>query len=345
MVLAKQGSLPMPLKWFAIPQCWRYERMTRGRRREHYQWNMDIWGVPGVTAEAELLRAMVTFFEAVGLTSADVGIKVNSRVLIGEILTQLHVPAEQFAATCVLIDKLEKMPVEALEKDLCALGLDPAGVNKLLALLQNKSVESLEAAIGSESVGLQQLKSFLKLCEAYGIADWIVLDASVVRGLAYYTGIVFEAFDRQGKLRAIAGGGRYDQLLTTFGGEATPAVGFGFGDAVIVEMLQDKGLLPDTSSPDMDTVVCAMNTELYPAALQVATKLRQEAGQRVDLVLEDKKMKWVFKHANRLGAKYCVVVGADEYAQGAVAVKDLLASQQETVSIDSLPEWFSKRQS
>jgi len=109
MVMAKKGGLPLPLKWFSIPQCWRYERMTRGRRREHYQWNMDIWGVDGIEAEAELLSAMVTFFKRVGLTSDDVGIKVNSRGVIGEVLTELGVPEEKFAATCVLVDKLEKV--------------------------------------------------------------------------------------------------------------------------------------------------------------------------------------------------------------------------------------------
>ena len=109
MVMAKKGGLNLPLKWFSIPQCWRYERMTRGRRREHYQWNMDIWGVDGIEAEAELLSAMVTFFKNVGLTSEDVGIKLNSRGVIGEVLTELGVPEEKFAATCVLVDKLEKV--------------------------------------------------------------------------------------------------------------------------------------------------------------------------------------------------------------------------------------------
>jgi len=109
MVMAKKGGLNLPLKWFSIPQCWRYERMTRGRRREHYQWNMDIWGVEGVETEAELLSAMVNFFERVGLTSNDVGIKVNSRLVIGEVLTELGIPEEKFAATCVLVDKLEKV--------------------------------------------------------------------------------------------------------------------------------------------------------------------------------------------------------------------------------------------
>ena len=109
MVMAKKGGIGLPFKWFSIPQCWRYERMTRGRRREHYQWNMDIWGVEGVETEAELLAAMVDFFERVGLTSEDVGIKVNSRMVIGEVLSELGIPEDKFAATCVLVDKLEKV--------------------------------------------------------------------------------------------------------------------------------------------------------------------------------------------------------------------------------------------
>ena len=107
--MAKKGGLTLPLKWFSIPQCWRYERMTRGRRREHFQWNMDIWGVGGAEVEAELLAAMVTFFESVGLKAEDVGIKVNSRLVIGEVLTELGIPEDKFAATCVLVDKLEKV--------------------------------------------------------------------------------------------------------------------------------------------------------------------------------------------------------------------------------------------
>jgi histidyl-tRNA synthetase len=341
MVLAQKPVLPV--KWFSIPQCWRYERMTRGRRREHYQWNMDIWGVASEEAEAELICAMVSFFQNVGLTAKDVGIKVNSRQVIGQVLTELGIPADKFAATCVLVDKLEKVPIDAIQDELQALGLDRTVVEKLLTVLTNNSIESLKSALGDASPAVQQLERFLDLCQAYGIEDWIVLDASVVRGLAYYTGIVFEAFDRKGQLRAIAGGGRYDKLLESFGGEPTPAAGFGFGDAVIVELLKERNILPSfEKSTDMDSVVFAMNPELYKVAIQVATKLRA-AGQRVDLVLEvDKKPKWVFRHADRIGAKYCFVVGSDEYEMGEVAVKDLAARKQESVKIDSLEEWVKR---
>jgi len=343
MVMAKKGGLPLPLKWFSIPQCWRYERMTRGRRREHFQWNMDIWGVSGEEADAELLSAMVFFFKQVGLTSEDVGIKVNSRLVIGEVLTELGIPPEKFAATCVLVDKLEKVPLDAIQGDLEELGLDRSVIEKLTSVLTVKSVDAIKDILGEDSKAVQQISKLMRLCEAYGISDWIIFDASVVRGLAYYTGVVFEAFDRRGVLRAIAGGGRYDKLLETFGGDPTPAAGFGFGDAVIVELLKDRNLLPSFDSVGIDTVVYAMSPEIYPAALNVATKLR-EAGQTVDLILEDKKSKWVFKHADRIGAKYCAIIGSQEFENGEVAIKDLSAGLQENVSLDSLDAWVKERQ-
>ena len=338
MVMAKKGGLPLPLKWYSIPQCWRYERMTRGRRREHFQWNMDIWGVEGVEAEAELLSAMVTFFQNVGLTAEDVGIKINSRLVIGEVLTELGIPESKFAATCVLVDKLEKVPLDAIQGDLEELGLSREVVEKLTTVLTNNSVDDIRAVLGDDSKAVQQLTELFDLCKSYGIEDWLLFDASVVRGLAYYTGVVFEAFDRKGELRAIAGGGRYDKLLETFGGDPTPAAGFGFGDAVIVELLKERNVLPSFESSGVDTVVFAMRKELYPVAVQVASTLRA-AGQSVDVVLEDRKPKWCFKHADRIGAKNCCIVAPQEYENGEVSIKDLDSGEQSAVKIDELAEW------
>lgn len=338
MVMAKKGGLTLPLKWFSIPQCWRYERMTRGRRREHFQWNMDVWGVGGIEAEAELLSAMVTFFKKVGLSSEDVGIKVNSRGVIGEVLTELGVPEEKFAATCVLVDKLEKVPIDAIQGDLEDLGLEKSTIEKLTTVLTNKSIESISAVLPPDSKAVKELSQLFQLCEAYGIDEWVMFDASVVRGLAYYTGIVFEAFDRKGVLRAIAGGGRYDKLLETFGGDPTPAAGFGFGDAVIVELLKERNVLPSFEGSGFDTVVFAMSEDLYGAAIEVASRLREE-GQKVDLVLEKRKSKWVFKHASRIEARYCVIVAGNEYLNGEVAVKDLSLGEQKEVKIDALGDW------
>jgi len=338
MVMAKKGGLNLPLKWFSIPQCWRYERMTRGRRREHFQWNMDVWGVEGVEAEAELLSAMVDFFERVGLTAEDVGIKVNSRLVIGEVLSRLGIPSDKFAATCVLVDKLEKVPIDAIQDELAQLGLDRDVVTELTTVLNKKSIESISSVLGPDSDAVKQLSKLMALCKSYGIADWIVFDASVVRGLAYYTGIVFEAFDRRGELRAIAGGGRYDKLLETFGGDSTPAAGFGFGDAVIMELLKDRDVLPSFESAGIDTVVFAMNPDLYEKSIMIAKVLRK-AGQSVDVILEEKKTKWVFKHADRIKSRFVVIVAPDEIANGEVSVKDLSCGEQKTIKIETLGEW------
>jgi histidyl-tRNA synthetase len=338
MVMAKKGGLSLPLKWFSIPQCWRYERMTRGRRREHYQWNMDIWGVDGIQAEAELLSAMVSFFKNVGLSSDDVGIKVNSRGVIAEVLIELGVPQEKFAATCVLVDKLEKVPLDAIQGELEELGLEKSTIEKLTSVLTKKSIESISAVLPPDSQAIQQLSQLFTLCKSYGIEDWILFDASVVRGLAYYTGVVFEAFDRKGVLRAIAGGGRYDKLLETFGGDPTPAVGFGFGDAVIVELLKERNILPSFEGSGFDTVVFAMSDDLYGVAVEVASKLRSE-GQTVDLILEEKKAKWAFKYASRIEAKYVVIVASDEYENGEVTVKDMSLGEQKAVKINALEQW------
>ncbi len=334
MVLQKGGSLSLPARWFSIPQCWRYERMTRGRKREHYQWNMDVIGVAGVEAEAELLAAIAAFFARVGLGSADIGIKVSSRRVLQGVVSGLGVPDEHFAAVCVLVDKLEKVPREAIAGDMAALGLDDAMVDAIIDALSLRDLDGLAGVLGADHAAVVELRRLFALAEAYGIADWLVFDASVVRGLAYYTGVVFEAFDRGATLRAVCGGGRYDRLLSTFGGADQPACGFGFGDVVILELLKDKGLLPDLP-PTLDAIVLPLGEDVRDAATQVATTLRSK-GQSVELVLEPKKMKWAFKHATRRGARTLVIVGPDEWAAGTVRVKDLESGEQRDVAVGDL---------
>lgn len=212
---------------------------------------------------------------------------------------------------------------------------------ELTTVLNNKSIESISSVLGPDSDAVNQLSKLMSLCKSYGIADWIVFDASVVRGLAYYTGIVFEAFDRRGELRAIAGGGRYDKLLETFGGDPTPAAGFGFGDAVIMELLKERDVLPSFESAGIDTVVFAMNPDLYEEAIMVAKVLRK-AGQSVDVILEEKKTKWVFKHADRIKSRFVVIVAPDEIASGEVSIKDLSCGEQNTIKIDTLGQWAKK---
>ncbi|KAJ8763960.1 hypothetical protein K2173_003742 [Erythroxylum novogranatense] len=334
LIIQKGKSLSLPLKWFAVGQCWRYERMTRGRRREHYQWNMDIIGVPQVTAEAELISSMVTFFKRIGITASDVGFKVSSRKVLQEVLRLYSVSKDSFGKVCIIIDKIEKIPVDEVKKELKSVGMSDMAIEELLQVLSVRSLTKLEEILGSEGEAIADLKQLFSLAEKFGYSEWIQFDASVVRGLAYYTGIVFEGFDREGKLRAICGGGRYDQLLSTFGGDDIPACGFGFGDAVIVELLKEKGLLPEVGL-EVENIVCALDVDLQGAAATVATILRDK-GQSVDLVLESKPLKWVFKRATRINARRLILVGNTEWQKGMVGVKILSSGEQYEIKLDDL---------
>ncbi|MFO0690103.1 MAG: histidine--tRNA ligase [Myxococcota bacterium] len=327
MVIARQGAMRFPIRWFTVTQNWRYERMTRGRRREHYQWNMDVWGEPSVEAEAELLSAMFTVLDALGLARGKVKVRLNSRALLEESLRTgvLAKRPEVFAPLCVVIDKLDKIGAEAVTELLCdpagAVGLSAGEAESVLAMLAARSLDEAARFAARESTALADLRRLYALLEAYGIADQVPFDASVVRGLAYYTGVVFEAFDAAGSLRAIAGGGRYDRLAETLGGKPVPAVGFGFGDAVIGELLEDEGLWPALAR-DVQDVVFAFGPEEKPAAIAVATRLRA-AGRRVELALGTAKLKRVLGDADKAGVERVWLIGEDERARGVVKVRDL----------------------
>ena len=392
MVMSKQGSLPLPLKWFSIPQCWRYERMTRGRRREHYQWNMDVWGVPATGldrpgsvaagAELELLAAQVTLFKRVGLTSDDVAIRISSRALLNEVFQALGVEnhavvdadkgteSDTFTAMCMVIDKLDKQPREAVQADLENLDIPEKTCSNLLDFLAHRDLPSIQRALDdlkdataspSASDALAELGALLDGADGYGIGQWLEIDTSIVRGLSYYTGVVFETRDRSGEFRAIAGGGRYDHLLSSlFSTSASkmdiPAVGFGFGDAVLLEILQSRELIPDQrtlrllTGATTDIVLFALDATLRTEALKLAGTLR-ECGHSVDLVVEEKRAKWVFKHANRCDASHVVVLAPDEWRDGKVAVKSMRAGEQgqpqdgnqTTVPVEELADWFSSQ--
>ena len=334
MVMSRAGVLPMPIKWYSIPQCWRYERTQRGRGREHYQWNVDIWGTDAISADAELISVLVTFFRSVGLTEEDLVIKMSSRKVLEEVLGSLGLEGDIFAKTCIIVDKMDKLPADVVSEQLGDLGLEKSAIQTIQSTLVIKDMNSLEKILGKESAAVTELISLFSALDAYGISGWIEFDASIVRGLAYYTGPVFEAHDRAGELRAICGGGRYDKLLSTLGGKDLPATGFGFGDMVIMELLAEKGLVPELFS-GIDDVVISLSPELRNAAMSVASSLR-ETGRTVDLVLEDKRLKWAFKHAERSGAERLVMVMPEEWKDGKVKIKDLETGEEEEVSIESL---------
>jgi histidyl-tRNA synthetase len=335
MVMNRAGSLRLPLRWFAITQNWRYERMMKGRKREHYQWNLDIWGEPSVSAEAELIAALLTLLDRLGLGRDDVKVRVNSRALLEETLSQtvLKKRREVFPALCVAIDKLDKIGgdavVELLTDPEGAIRLKPGEAKEVVARLGLRDFEAAAASAPAGSTAVKELRRLFELLDHYGVRDRVEFDASIVRGLSYYTGIVFEAFDAQGKLRALCGGGRYDRLLETLGAKKPlPAAGLGFGDVVILELLADRGLLPELSR-DLDAVVFAFGEDERPQAVRLATALRAE-GLAVELAPVGGKLGDALEAANAAGARLAYVVGPDEVRRGAAFVRDLDTGEQST---------------
>lgn len=323
MIMKLGKTLLMPVRWYSIPQCWRYETTTRGRKREHYQWNADIWGVNEVSAEAELIALLVTFFESVGLSSKEIGIKVSSRKVLQTVLKKLGIPDNRFAEVCVLVDKLDKLEEKDVIAEMAKKEIPEDVSKQVIQAMKVKSIAELKDQIGDDPA-LVELESFFSLIEGYGISDWVIFDASIVRGLAYYTGIVFEGFSRDTELqRAVCGGGRYDRICEIYGAKQNiPACGFGFGDCVIMEILQEKKLLPNLTH-SVDDLIIPFSEEYRPQANLVASILRR-SGRKVDIYLKStKKIKQCFSYADRVGAWRAVFIAPEEWNNGGVNIKYL----------------------
>lgn len=327
MIAARQGQLAFPVKWFTIAQCFRYERMTRGRKREHYQWNMDIIGEPSVSAEIEILAAAAAALKAMGMPDEAYQVHVNNRALLAEMLAKSGIAPEHHAAVFLALDKRGKITDDEITALLKTEGLGEEAIQKTFALLGVQTLDQAAGLVGAESPALAALRDFFALAETYGIADRLIFDISVIRGLAYYTGIVFEAFDTERKFRAIFGGGRYDSLLTMIGGAPTPAVGLGFGDVVVVEILKD--LLGETAAAEKNGVIVGyMFPEQREAATRLARALREQ-GENVDLMLTRQKPKHFFSRASAGHSASAVFIGPDDVAKG-VAKRKHLATREET---------------
>lgn len=332
MVVARQGSLSMPLKWWAIAQCFRYERMTRGRKREHFQWNLDVVGETAVSAEVEVIGAAVAAMRRMGLTADDFKVRVGSRALLAELFAKIGVGAEHFQAACLALDKRGKIDDDAIRALLAAEGLAPEASDRVFELLGIESLDRAEELLGADSAAIRRLRDLFALAGDAGFAEFLAFDVGVVRGLGYYTGIVFEAFDTAGKFRAIFGGGRYDDLLVSLGGKPCSCVGLGFGDVVVQELLTELGR-PLGRVAGVDDVVGYMIEEARPFAHRVAARLRAE-GRRVDLALAPEKPRKFFARADALGAARAIFLGPDEVASGRAKIKDLKTREESELDLE-----------
>jgi histidyl-tRNA synthetase len=312
MIGARQRDYKKPLKWFSIPQVFRYEKPQKGRLREHYQWNCDIVGEAALGAEAELIALMVHSLTRLGLSREDFVVRISDRQFWQEFWESHGVPESEYQAMYQALDKIERAPEEVTREKL------------------GKLADPVFEAIRSGKGGSRLDELFAQL-EALGIADCCKVDLSIVRGLAYYTGVVFEVHDVLGEYRAIAGGGRYDGLINHLCGVDLPALGFGMGDVVISELLNDRKLGPEPVQPNSLYLVIA-DEAVRGEALALAGKLRQ-AGYRVDYPLSASKVGKQFQAAEDRSYSKALVLDARWKSDGICARKNLKERQQDDVEI------------
>ena len=333
LVLQQEKSLSFPIKWFSMPQCFRYERMTKGRRREHFQWNADIIGQHEVVAEAEILMLLISACESMGLSTNDFRVFINDRRILNAILSQINVPQVLHSEVMVIMDKRDKIPPEALSKMLEAMRMTTKQVGQLNEYLSKSDLEELRENLKNID-GIEELQHLMKLMETAGYKNYLQFDISIVRGLSYYTGAVFEVNSPEKQHRAICGGGRYDSLLSTYGGETVPAVGFGFGDVVVLDVLKELERFPELPRK-LDYTIIPFANEQIGTALKIAAELRLQ-GSTVDCNFSMKKMKKMMQQAHESGAAKAILLFPDELSDDKVVIRDMQLHKQKPVRITDL---------
>ncbi|MEM8737988.1 MAG: histidine--tRNA ligase [Planctomycetota bacterium] len=335
MVAQQAHSLPKPIKWFCTPNFCRAERPQRGRLREFWQWNVDLLGLDTPAADAEVIFVLVDFLAECGLTPEQVKVKISHRDVVRKILGRLGVPDDKMVDAFNLLDARDKMAPDAFTEAAGALGMDPSRVERFEQVCRRKypagDLDHLARSLAMDAApaGLAALDEQLR---AFGIAAWCEYDLGIVRGLAYYTGTVFEVHETTGVERAIAGGGRYDQLIELFDGPPTPAVGFGMGDVVLTNMLEDKGLVPDNVLPRPDAFVFAVDDAAAARLPGVVSRLRR-AGLHARMSYKaTRNVGKLLKDAEKTRARFAVLVGDD------LQVKDLATGEQAAVAPEALAQ-------
>lgn len=320
MLATRSKSMVRPIRWWSFGPFWRYERPQKGRSREFFQWNIDLLGVDSPQADAEIVVIAAAFFEAIGLTPKDVRIKVNNRRLADEQVGALGIPPDQRQEVFRLIDRRSKLDPQEWESYAVEIGLDQEQIAALKDLLNDRMVWR----------DFDELKEFFDAVEQMGAADYVEYDPIVIRGLDYYTGNVFEAYDVAGEERAILGGGRYDDLVADVGGDPLPGVGFAMGDVVIGLVLDKCAIQPDLRANPADVFIPTFDESSRGEALRLAAELR-DSGLRVEWFPEIARLTKQFKYADRQGIPLAVIIGPDEIELDQVAIKDLRTGAQTTV--------------
>ncbi len=342
MIAKKANALPRPIKWFSVPRLCRAERPQRGRLREFFQWNIDIVGSDDALADAECLYVAIDFFRQIGLTPDDMVMKINSRSLLASLLTARGFSEERHEAIYTVLDKRDKIPTEAFTELLDKVTDDQDELSLLLAIGQARGEDGLaeleELGKNDEQAATEmaRLREVLRLLGVMGMAEYCTFDMGVVRGLAYYTGVVFEGFGKGSFQRAICGGGRYDKLLEILGGPPMSGIGFGTSDVVILEMLHELGRLPEeaTRTGSVDYFVIDADRELFDEALSLVARLR-EMGYSAAFSSKRQNVGKQFKQASNAGARRAVILGEEFRARRAVMVKDMASGDQREIAMET----------
>ncbi len=344
MVAEKAHSLRVPVKWFSTPRLCRAERPQRGRLREFFQWNIDIIGSDKILADAEGIFVAIDFLRQIGLGPDLVEVQVNSRTITSALLVDSKITAERHEHIFSIMDKYEKLPGETFANYAHEQGLTDTELSSVRNILELPDLDAARDLCRSQESRdeLRKLNDLRDYLDAFGIGQYFKYKPSVVRGLAYYTGIVYEIFEKTSKLRAIAGGGRYDHLIKLFGGPELPATGFGMGDVVLLDLLEDLGKMPQITThraPEFFLIDAA--EEFFPLALRITAALRK---QKINAEYSPKRQSFgkQLKFANTRLAACVIIVDEETKANNTVSVKNLKTGQQTKINLDVFLEHPSK---
>jgi histidyl-tRNA synthetase len=332
MVAARVKTLPAPIRWWSFGPCWRYEKPQKGRTREFFQWNIDLIGLDAPAIDAELAGIAATFFDVLGLSPDDVQIMVNSRRLVDQQLAELGVPKERRSELYHLIDRRDRMSSTAWDAYAKDGGVDDTLLSGIHGMLADEDAWKKS----------DDLTSFFEASKALGTDGYLRFDPSIIRGLDYYTGIVFEARDVKGEQRAILGGGRYDNLVADVGGDSVPATGFAMGDVVIELVLEAAGAMPSLNPAPAQVLVTNFDPSLEDKSLSLANELRR-AGFRAEWYPESARMGKQLRYADRYGIPLVAILGPEEDAAGTITLKDMLTGDQTTISRQTLKNEIQHR--
>ncbi|UCD28839.1 MAG: histidine--tRNA ligase [Planctomycetota bacterium] len=344
MINARAQSLPLPIKWFSVPRLCRAERPQRGRLREFFQWNIDIVGIDDAVTDAECIFVAVDFFRQIGLTPADIVMKINSRALLAALLSARGFAENRHADIFVVLDKRDKLSqddfIKSVEKITQSGSRRGKEKTTLIEIGQAHGKTGLESLAGmaegnkSAERELTRLRNVFDILNTLGVADYCEFDMGIVRGLAYYTGVVFEAFGKAGLKRAICGGGRYDQLLEVLGGPPMSGTGFGTSDVVILDLLIELNHVPTeaTISKQNDFYVIDADANLFNEVLSLVAKLRK-AGFAAEFSYRRQAIGKQIKQAAANNTRWAVIVGNEYTERGVLSVKDLDTGEQVEIPI------------